>query len=121
MDNANLNSIKILKQNFKDYYIGYSDHVPPQSNRMAAMEMATILGAVVLEKHFTHDKNLQRNDHYHAMDKTDLINFKKSIKDFNILAGIEKINIAGQENARIYARRSIFSLGRITKRSNNYR
>ena len=39
IDNANLNSIKILKQNFKDYYIGYSDHVPPQSNRMAAMEM----------------------------------------------------------------------------------
>ena len=30
------------------------------------------------------------------MDKTDLINFKKSIKDFNMLAGIEKINIAGQ-------------------------
>ena len=115
LDKANLHSIKILKQNFKDYYIGYSDHVPPRSNRMAAMEMATILGAVVLEKHFTHNKKLQGNDHYHAMDKIDLINFKKSTEDFNMLAGTEKINIAGQENARIYARRSIYSSGKIKK------
>ena len=32
-----------------------------------------------------------------------------------MLAGTEKINIAGQEKARIYARRSIYSSGKIKK------
>ena len=31
-------------------------------------------GAVIIEKHFTHDKTLPGNDHYHAMDLNDLKN-----------------------------------------------
>ena len=30
------------------------------------------MGVKIFEKHFTHDKNLKGNDHYHAMDYKDL-------------------------------------------------
>ena len=35
---------------------------------MTALTTAYMLGARVIEKHFTHDKSLPGNDHYHAMD-----------------------------------------------------
>ncbi|MFR6392601.1 MAG: N-acetylneuraminate synthase family protein [Roseburia sp.] len=41
------------------------------------------LGAVVIEKHFTLDKTLKGNDHYHAMDPDDAR---------KILAGLEFID-----------------------------
>ena len=68
--NAHLGMIKDLQWKFADKIIGYSDHTLP--NDMKVLEMATMLGASILEKHFTHDKTLPGNDHYHAMDINDL-------------------------------------------------
>ena len=42
---------------------------------MSILLTATILGSSIIEKHFTHDKKLKGNDHYHSMDKDDLKNF----------------------------------------------
>ena len=33
---------------------------------MKTIEIAYLLGAHIIEKHFTHDKSLPGNDHYHA-------------------------------------------------------
>lgn len=115
IDKANLNTIKILKEEFKDIYIGYSDHVPPSKFDMPALEVAISMGSVVIEKHFTHDKKLSGNDHYHAMDKTDLKRFKDKLKNYNLLLGKEFIDLSDQEEARLHARRSIFSKGEIRK------
>ena len=38
---------------------------------------STLMGAKIIEKHFTHDKKLKGNDHYHSMDIKDLKKFKK--------------------------------------------
>ena len=43
---------------------------------MAVLTTAYNYGATILEKHFTLDKTLQGNDHYHAMDPDDVIKFK---------------------------------------------
>src|SRR3546814_8382814 len=73
-ENAQLNGIGILRRAFPQLAIGYSDHVVPDDT-ISALEAATLLGACILEKHFTHDKTLPGNDHYHAMDHQDLARF----------------------------------------------
>ena len=47
---------------------------------MRPLEVATLLGASILEKHFTHDKTLPGNDHYHAMDMHDLRFFRANVE-----------------------------------------
>ena len=74
-ENANLGMIKDMIRLFPDAVPGYSDHTLPKD--MHTLEVATLLGAAVLEKHFSHDKSLPGNDHYHAMDKEDLKHFWK--------------------------------------------
>ncbi len=104
--NANLGMIVDLKAKFPDKIIGYSDHTLPKD--MKVCEVATILGAVIIEKHFTHDKTLQGNDHYHAMDKEDLKLFRENLKrDFEILGSFRVEAIEDEKLARDNARRSL--------------
>ena len=105
--NAELAYIKQLKQLFPKRTIGYSDHTLPAE--MDVCLHAYILGAMVIEKHFTHDKSLPGNDHYHAMDKSDLLKFNKKISGFLELFGDGNISNRSNENsARINARRSLY-------------
>jgi len=104
--NANLGFIVDLKEKFPDKIIGYSDHTLPQN--MKILEVATLLGALVIEKHFTFDKKLPGNDHYHAMDKEDLKIFKKNLKMiFEIIGEKNKKVLESEELSRKNARRSL--------------
>lgn len=67
---ANLNKIVSLKNRYPDVIIGYSDHTKPDADA-DIVKTAFNLGAIVVEKHFTLDKNFPGNDHYHAMDPAD--------------------------------------------------
>jgi N-acetylneuraminate synthase len=105
-NNANLSMITDLKNKFPGKIIGYSDHTLP--NNMKNLEIATLLGAQILEKHFTHDKKLPGNDHYHSMDIKDLKIFIKRLnKLFNILGSNEKNYIPEEVVSRNNARRSL--------------
>lgn len=104
--NANLGMILSLKSKFSDKLIGYSDHTLPRD--MKVCEMAVMLGAIIIEKHFTHDKTLPGNDHYHAMDKHDLALFRKNLeKSFEILGEFKIQSLKSEEPARKNARRSL--------------
>ena len=94
--------------------MGYSDHTIPDSS-MTVMTTAYLKGAKILEKHFTRNKKLPGNDHYHAMDKKDLRNFKNKLDNYKLLLGKNFIDLKEQEHARLHARRSIFSKGNIKK------
>ncbi len=75
---------------------------------MRVLETATLLGARILEKHFTHDKSLPGNDHYHAMDRHDLAKFLGRIDQ--ILETLGSYEVSPLENelvARKNARRSL--------------
>lgn len=112
--NANLGMILGLKQAFPNKIIGYSDHTLPQD--MKVCEMATILGSVIIEKHFTHDKTLPGNDHYHAMDKEDLNLFRKNLERiFEILGSFKVEALDAEAPARANARRSLVALRDIPK------
>ncbi len=105
---ANLRMISGLIRTFPRHLVGYSDHTMPDE-AMTSLVAAHLLGAVVIEKHFTHDKNLPGNDHYHAMDVTDLARFVSSIDLIHTLLGPDefKAPIAAEEPSRRNARRSI--------------
>ena len=112
--NANLGMILDLKQKFPNKIIGYSDHTLPKD--MKVCEMATMLGSVIIEKHFTHDKTLPGNDHYHAMDKEDLKKFISSLdRTFDILGGFKVEALEDEAPARNNARRSLVASRNISK------
>ena len=63
---------------------------------------------MVIEKHFTHNKKLKGNDHYHSADLKDL---KKLNENFEqVLASMKdniKKKIKTESKSRINARRSL--------------
>lgn len=83
-EDANLNIITHLKQVYPDIPIGFSDHTLPDEC-MTILTTAYLLGADVIEKHFTLDKSLPGNDHYHAGEPDD---FKKAINNFKLIQKI---------------------------------
>lgn len=112
--NANLGMILDLKRKFPDKIVGYSDHTLPQD--MKVCEIATLLGSTIIEKHFTHDKSLQGNDHYHAMDKEDLKNFKTQLQRTFEILGSFKVDVLDDEKvSRLNARRSLVASKDIAK------
>ncbi|MDC3130679.1 N-acetylneuraminate synthase family protein [bacterium] len=84
--NANLLMIKDLINSFPRNMIGYSDHTLPCKNMYSTI-MAYSLGAVVIEKHFTYNKKLTGNDHYHAMNENDLRNMLSGLNKAKALIG----------------------------------
>ena len=112
--NANLGMIKSLIRHFPDHVPGYSDHTLPKD--MEVMKMATLLGAAVIEKHFTHDKTLPGNDHYHAMDKEDMKHFNSLMdRSFELLGNFEVTALEDEASARANARRSLVAAREIPK------
>jgi N-acetylneuraminate synthase len=104
--NANLGMIAGLKKKFPNHPIGYSDHTMPKD--MENLEIATLLGATIIEKHLTHDKTLPGNDHYHAMDVNDLKIFNKNLDAVLATTGSERVTALESENiSRANARRSL--------------
>ena len=114
--NANLGMILDLKAKFPDNIIGYSDHTLPAD--MEICKTAVLLGAVIIEKHFTHDKTLPGNDHYHAMDKNDLKEFiAKTGQMLNIIGSFKVESLDDEAPARANARRSLVAANTIRKGS----
>ena len=114
-EDANLLMIKDLAEHFPDYEIGYSDHTRPDPN-MAVLTTAYNYGATILEKHFTIDKTLQGNDHYHAMDPDDVIRFKWNVNFLSKINGMKnKQPLICESSSRRQARRSIVAARDISK------
>lgn len=112
---ANLNMISSLEKNFPKNVIGYSDHTLP-SQDMKNLTTAYLLGARVIEKHFTIDKKMIGNDHYHSMDFKDLKKVNNEIKYLKEIIGKkEKTFLASEKNSRKFARRSLVARNLIKK------
>ena len=113
-ENANLGMILDQRRRFPEALPGYSDHTLPGT--MEVLKTATLLGAVVLEKHFTHDKSLPGNDHYHAMDMEDMKYFFRDMdKVFTLIGKFEKQALPSEAEAIKNARRSLVAARSIRK------
>jgi len=106
---ANLGMIGSLREHYPERVVGYSDHTLPGDMRV--LETAWLLGATIIEKHFTHDKSLPGNDHYHSMDKADLRLLKENIIRIKELFGEKnKRCLESETPARLHARRSLVAV-----------
>ena len=96
-----------LKRDFPDVKVGFSDHVAPDETMMT-LAVAYMMGAKVIEKHFTLDKSLPGNDHYHSGDPAD---FAKAIRNFRLIDTVlgsgEKTVLECEQIPRREARRSL--------------
>ena len=113
--NADLTKICHLQEQFPNIEIGYSDHVPPDDGNLCLIT-AYLLGAKIIEKHFTYDKSLKGNDHYHAYDYKDAKSFVNKIKQIEILLGDKDKDVTkNQSMSRLNARRSLVARQNIVK------
>tara|TARA_B110000444_G_scaffold90697_1_gene85700 strand:- start:41141 stop:42202 length:1062 start_codon:yes stop_codon:yes gene_type:complete len=114
--NAHLSMISNLMSTFPNKIIGYSDHTLP-NRKMSSLILSYVLGARIIEKHFTYDKSLPGNDHYHAMDIDDLKNFNLELNfTIDLLGDLkEKQPIESEKIAIQNARRSIVLKNNIAK------
>ena len=81
-EEANLNFIKTLKSEF-DVPIGFSDHSPGIELPIAAVA----LGACVVEKHFTLDKNLEGPDHKASLNPKEFKAMVDAIRNIEVAMG----------------------------------
>lgn len=112
---ADLNQIVSLREKYRDVVIGYSDHTKPDFS-YDVVKTAYNLGATVIEKHFTLDKSLKGNDHYHAMDATDAKRMVEGISFIDNIRGEYGIRcLDSEQTARLNARRSLVAACDIMK------
>jgi sialic acid synthase SpsE len=102
---ADLRAIPLLAREFPDVTIGYSDHTTGPDACVAA----AALGARILEKHFTLDKNLSDfRDHQLSADPAEMRAIVERVRTTEILLGGEQKTIhACEEAVARVARRSI--------------
>ncbi len=110
---ANLNRIKSLRQKFK-LRIGYSDH----TIGLDASKIAYIMGAKIIEKHFTFSNRLVGPDHKMSINRNQLKNLIIQIKKIDDFLDNGAINPRGREIfSKINFRRSIVAKIKIKKNS----
>ena len=102
---ANLLSIKYLKDKYK-INVGYSDH----TLGIEASIVATALGAQIIEKHFTIDKNFSNfRDHALSADTSEMIKLVESVRRATKMLGNLEKKISSSEKKNIHLmRRSIY-------------
>ena len=105
MEDCNLLAMKTMEDAF-DVPVGYSDHTPGIYVPLAAAAM----GACVIEKHFTLDKNLPGPDHRASLEPADLEEMVRGIRLVEKARGSSvKAPVESELEVRDVARRSIVS------------
>jgi len=106
IEDTNLRAMETLKQTF-DLPVGLSDH----SSGVIMSIAAVALGACVIEKHFTLDKNLPGPDHKASLKPQELREMVGAIRDVEKALGDGvKRPVPAEEDIKMVARRSIVAI-----------
>jgi N,N'-diacetyllegionaminate synthase len=110
-DSVNLKAMQTLQKEF-GYRVGYSDH----TNGIEIPVAAVAMGATVIEKHFTLDKNMEGPDHKASLEPEELRQMVLSIRNVEaaIGNGVKQPSQAEKKNITI-ARKSIVAACDIKK------
>ena len=112
MKDVNLKAMITIKEKF-GVAVGYSDHTLGVEVPIAAVAM----GAQVIEKHFTLDRNLQGPDHKASLEPNELKEMTTAIRNIELATsgdGVKKPSQSEQKNIHI-ARKSIHLTGAYKK------
>lgn len=111
-EDLNILAINDLKQEFPDIRIGFSDHSVGYIGGIAASS----LGIVLIEKHFTLDKNFPGPDHKASVNPEELKNLCEGIRRVEKMLGDGKKRVTYSEvRNKIVARKSIVASKNIKK------
>ena len=83
----NLNTIPYLIENYPQYHIGYSDH----SIGIVVPVAAVTLGARVIEKHITLDRNMKGTDHKGSLGPDGIFRMVRDIRNLEMAMGAKKM------------------------------
>ena len=109
---VNLSAIDTLHQEFPDFRSGLSDH----SVGSTAAIGACMKNIVLIEKHFTLDKNLEGPDHKASATPEELAVLCESVRRIEVIAGGEGKHVTESEQRNInIARKSIVARKDIKK------
>ena len=111
-EDVNLKAMLTIKAAFPGLNIGYSDHTLGIEVPIAAVAM----GAVIIEKHFTLDRNMEGPDHRASLEPDELKAMVRSIRNIEkaLGSGIKKPSPSELKNKPI-ARKSIVAACDIRK------
>ncbi|MFM2225331.1 MAG: legionaminic acid synthase [Bacteroidota bacterium] len=111
MEDVNLKAMKTIARHFKTN-VGYSDHTIGWEVAVASVA----LGASVIEKHFTLDKNMAGPDHKASLEPNELKTLVDKIRSIEIALGSSEklISDAALQNALV-AKKSIVAKTDIKK------
>jgi len=105
LDEVNLNAIKTM-QNKLNCLVGYSDH----TEGILVAVLAVAFGAVVIEKHFTLNKNLPGPDHKASLSPTELKNMTEAIRNAESAMGkFDKNPVKSEKELMKFARKSLIA------------
>lgn len=106
----NVGAIVTIRERF-GVDVGLSDH---SADPVIAPVAAVALGATVIEKHFTLDRELPGPDHRFALEPGGLATMVEAIRAATVAVGDGSKNVhSDEEELRSFARRTIFSTRRI--------
>lgn len=107
-----LKTIPWLRKRF-NVSVGLSDH---SLHPLAAPVTAVALGAKVIEKHFTLDKNLNGPDHAFAVTPQELKNLVTAVREAEMMLGSSvKLIDPSEEELRFFAKRGLQAIQEIKK------
>lgn len=111
-DQVNLLAMQTLKREFPFLAVGFSDHTIGSTACFAA----ACMGADVVEKHFTYDKNAEGPDHQLSATPQEMKEIVDRIREFEIMKGTGAKRPVGKEiTNRLKNRKSIVSIKPIKK------
>lgn len=103
-DNLNLKTITYLQKNYGQYVIGFSDHTIGISAPVVAVGM----GAKIIEKHITIDRNMKGTDQAGSLGPDGVFRMVRDIRVAEKWAGVEDIYIEKDVlSAKVKLERSI--------------
>lgn len=100
LDSANVNVLKTYQSAF-DILTGYSDHSPGPVVALASI----VLGACVIEKHFTLDKTDKGPDHPHSMNPTEYKLMADYVREVERAMGSTRKEIVEEESETVFVQR----------------
>ena len=105
--NINLLSIQFLKDHYPQYTIGYSDH----SIGILMPAVAVGMGAEIIEKHITLDRNMKGTDHRGSLEPEGIWRMMRDIRNTELAIGKNAIFVNEKVAAtRIKLERSIATI-----------
>lgn len=88
--NINLESIRFLKDRYPQFTIGYSDH----SVGIAMPVAAVALGARMIEKHITLDRNMKGTDHRGSLEANGIWRMIRDIRNLEMALGKYELTVS---------------------------